>query len=110
MGVTGSQRTTGRDERDITARQIARFGERLRELRQRRGGEAAMSQRELGRLTGLSPSTVGQLERGLHEPSLGTLLALRDALGLGSVEELLGPMPSETFTSLGRGEREVSEG
>lgn len=84
------------------ARQIARLGKRVRafrsEIRPEAGGKA-MSQRELARLTGLSPATVGELERGKHEPRLGTMLVLRDALGLGSIEELLGPMPSAPPTT-----------
>jgi DNA-binding XRE family transcriptional regulator len=113
VGVTRIERATRPREPGLSARQIARFGDRLRELRTRDAGEGArtvMSQRELGRLTGLSASTVGQLERGLHEPTLSTLLALRDALGLGSVEELLGPMPSERFTALGGDEGGATEG
>lgn len=57
-----------------------------------------MPLRELAKLAGVSPGTLGELEQGRHEPRLGTMLALRDALGLSSVEELLGPMPSETLT------------
>lgn len=73
----------------LTARQLARVAERLKELR-----GSAISQRELARRTGLSAGTIGQIEQGRHEPRLGTLLALRRALGVGSIEELLGPMPS----------------
>lgn len=79
----------------LTARQLARVADRLKELR-----GSAMSQRELARRTGLSPRTIGQLEQGRHEPRLGTLLALRGALGVGSIEELLGPMPSTALESV----------
>jgi transcriptional regulator with XRE-family HTH domain len=79
----------------LTARQLARVAERLKELR-----GSAISQRELARRTGLSAGTIGQIEQGRHEPRLGTLLALRGALDLGSIEELLGPMPSTALESV----------
>jgi transcriptional regulator with XRE-family HTH domain len=79
----------------LTARQLAQVAERLRELR-----GSAISQRELARRTGLSAGTIGQIEQGRHEPRLGTLLALRGALGVGSIEELLGPMPSTALESV----------
>lgn len=86
----------------LTARQLARFGDRLRDLRSRYPDEK-LSLRELARRTGLSPTTIGELEQGLHEPRLGTILALRDGLGLGSIEELLGPMPSAIMSELAQG-------
>lgn len=79
----------------LSARQLARVAERLKELR-----GSAISQRELARRTGLSPGTIGQIEQGRHEPRLGTLLALRGALGVSSIEELLGPMPSTALESV----------
>lgn len=78
----------------MTARQLARVGERLRELRK-------VSQRALAQQTGLSPGTISQIELGRHEPRLGTLLALQGALGVGSIEELMGPMPSTVLESIG---------
>lgn len=78
----------------MTARQLARLATRLRELR---GDEP---QRRLASRTGLSATTIGELERGKHEPRLGTMLALRDAWGLGSIEQLIGPMPSEVLCAL----------
>ena len=85
----------GQAEPRLTARQLARVAERLKELR-----GSAISQRELARRTGLSAGTIGQIEQGRHEPRLGTLLALRGALGVGSIEELLGPMPSTALESV----------
>lgn len=79
----------------MTARQLAHLADRLRDLR-----GTAMSQRELARRTGLSPRTIGQLEQGRHEPRLGTLLALRGALELASIEELLGVFPSVALDNL----------
>ena len=43
---------------------------------------AALSQRELARLTELSDPYVSQLERGLHEPSVRVLRALGQALNI----------------------------
>ena len=80
----------------LTARQLAHVARRLRDLR---GSE--ISQRELARRTGLSPRTIGQIEQGRHEPRLGTMLALRRALGVASIEELIGPMPSTVLESIG---------
>lgn len=80
----------------LSARQLAHVAGRLRDLR---GTE--ISQRELARRTGLSPRTIGQIEQGRHEPRLGTMLALRRALGLASIEELIGPLPSTVLESIG---------
>lgn len=81
----------------LSARQLAHVAGRLRDLR---GTE--ISQRELARRTGLSPRTIGQIEQGRHEPRLGTMLALRRALGLASIEELIGPLPSTVLESIGK--------
>jgi transcriptional regulator with XRE-family HTH domain len=81
----------------LTARQLAHVAERLRDLR-----GPTISQRELARRTGLSPRTIGQIEQGRHEPRLGTMLALRRALGVASIEELIGPMPSTVLESIGQ--------
>lgn len=80
----------------LTARQLAHIAGRLRDLR-----GTAISQRELARRTGLSPRTIGEIEQGRHEPRLGTMLALRRALGVASIEELIGPMPSTVLDSIG---------
>jgi transcriptional regulator with XRE-family HTH domain len=71
-----------------SARQAARLSGRLRELRERR----SWSFRDLAHASGLSPSTVRNLERG-SQPDLGTMLALQVAYQLSSIEELLGPVP-----------------
>lgn len=82
-------------EAKLTARQSARLAARLRELR----GDKSL--RKLAEQASVSPGTIHKLEQGLRDPRLGTMLALRDALGLSSIEELLGPMPSQIFGSLG---------
>ena len=43
---------------------------------------AALSQRELARLTELSDPYVSQLERGLHEPSVRVLRSIGNALNI----------------------------
>lgn len=54
------------------------IGDRLREERVKAG----ISQRELARRLGLSPSLISQLESGLSKPSVGTLYAIVTELGL----------------------------
>jgi DNA-binding XRE family transcriptional regulator len=66
----------------LTARQLARVAERLKELR-----GSAISQRELARRTGLSAGTIGQIEQGRHEPRLGTLLGPMPSTALKEVRE-----------------------
>lgn len=51
-------------------------GQKLRMVRQRRG----LSQRELAKLSGLSPNTLGLLERGQTSPTVSTLQKLAVAL------------------------------
>lgn len=78
----------------LSARQLARVGERIRKLR------ATASLRALAEQTGLSPATISQIENGRHEPRLGTLLALQSAFGAGSLDELIGEMPSALLRDL----------
>ncbi|MDH5504441.1 MAG: helix-turn-helix domain-containing protein, partial [Acidimicrobiia bacterium] len=54
------------------------IGDRLRAERTKAG----MSQRELARRLGLSPSLISQVESGLSKPSVGTLYAIVTELGL----------------------------
>ena len=60
------------------------IGDRLRDERTRAG----ISQRELARRLGLSPSLISQLESGLSKPSVGTLYAIVTELDL-SLDMLL---------------------
>jgi transcriptional regulator with XRE-family HTH domain len=53
-----------------------------------------MSLEALAAKARVSSGTLGRLERGDSDPTLGTLLRLMRALELHSVEELLGDMPS----------------
>ncbi len=54
------------------------IGDRLREERARAG----ISQRELARRLGYSPSLISQLESGMTRPSVGTLYAIVTELGV----------------------------
>ena len=72
------------------------IGERLREERI----HAGISQRELARRLGLSPSLISQLESGMSKPSVGTLYAIVTELGL-SLDSVIrgdsaGPEPQES--------------
>jgi transcriptional regulator with XRE-family HTH domain len=67
----------------------ARLGRALLAIRRTRG----LSQRDLGRLAGVSASAISQAERGLRGFSLETVLALSDALGLSLDEFLRGEIP-----------------
>src|SRR6478672_7268598 len=61
----------------------AAFGARLRRARE----AAGLAQEELAERAGLSPNTVGGLERGEHRhPHPATVRALASALGLSEAE------------------------
>ena len=53
------------------------IGDRLKDLRTARG----MSLRELGLATGLSPTLLSQIERGVTDPSLRTLRSIAEVFG-----------------------------
>lgn len=78
------------------ARQLASsLGDRVRDLRERRG----MSQIELGRRPGLSYGTVRDIEDKVErERKLDTLVALALALDLSSLDELFAPPITPTST------------
>lgn len=82
-------------EAKLTARESAQIGERLKTLRGKR------PLRDLGESARLSPSTINQIELGRRQPKLGTMLALCQALGLHSIEELIGPLPSQALRPIG---------
>lgn len=67
------------------------IGARIRALRGDR------SQEDLAQQAGISDGTLSAIERGRSDPRLGTLLRLAQALGLSSVEELLGPLPTSRY-------------
>lgn len=67
------------------------IGDRLRTARMR----SDISQRELARRLGLSPSMISQLERGISKPSVGTLYAIVTELGLSLDEVIRGRVTAE---------------
>lgn len=64
---------------------MATFGQRLRELRNRRN----LSQRELADMIGVSKSSVNMYERDEREPGFKTLGRIADLFGV-STDYLLG--------------------
>lgn len=56
----------------------ARIGRRVRELRRGRG----LTQEQLGERAGLSYKFIGEIERGIGNPTVATLLTISDALGV----------------------------
>lgn len=71
------------------------IGERLRAER----SNAGISQRELARRLGLSPSLISQIESGISKPSVGTLYAIVTELGLSLDRVIRG----DDFESSGNG-------
>jgi transcriptional regulator with XRE-family HTH domain len=72
---------------------------------------AGLTQRELAGLSGVSASTIAQLEQGIYpDPRIGTLIALADALDI-PLDELVGrepelpPKPEPKATRRGRRKR-----
>lgn len=71
-------------KRPFDREQVARrLGARLTQLRNVRG----WSQRELSRRTGLDPTRLSRLERGIRLPKLEELVAFREVFAIG-LEEL----------------------
>ena len=83
----------------MAPRPVPRVGERLREMRQRRG----VSVRSLARELGVSASLVSQIETGKSQPSVSTLYAMTTALGI-SVEDVFTAPPTAGESSAGRDE------
>src|SRR3954467_1136508 len=69
----------------------AEIGPRLREARLERG----MSLRGLAQSLGVSASLISQVETGKTQPSVSTLYAMVNHLGV-SMDELLGVIPTST--------------
>ena len=69
--------------------EIEGLGERLQAARL----DAEISQRELARRLGLSPSLISQLEKGVSKPSVGTLYAIVTELDV-SVDSVLRGKPA----------------
>jgi transcriptional regulator with XRE-family HTH domain len=65
------------------------FGTALRRTRTQR----RMTQKELGAMTGMSHTFIGEMERGLKAPNLNAIIALARALNAGVDELLSGFIP-----------------
>ncbi|MGX9891427.1 helix-turn-helix domain-containing protein [Streptomyces sp. NPDC002276] len=74
---------------DGVATTLAAMGPRLRAARERRGATLT----EVGRTTGLSPSTLSRIETGRRKPTLEVLLQLAKEYGV-SLDELAGTAPA----------------
>jgi len=83
--------------------QLAALGAVLRDRRQ----AAGLSLRELAERADVSNAYLSQLERGLHEPSLGVLRAVTAALGLDLGTVLAGAGLLEAPTARADGVRET---
>ena len=83
MGGSGATRSA-EGLAETTAITIAKIGNRIRELRRRRG----MTLQAIARISGLSPSMISLVERGRASPSIGSLIVVANALGI-SMSELV---------------------
>ena len=79
-----------------------RVGERVKELRERKG----LSLKEVADLTGFSTALLSQMENHLVSPSLGTIIKLARALNV-KVGDFLGETEGEPFTIVRKDERKM---
>jgi transcriptional regulator with XRE-family HTH domain len=79
-----------------------RVGEKIKELRERKG----LSLKEVADLTGFSTALLSQMENHLVSPSLGTIIKLARAFGV-RVGDFLGETEGEPFTIIRRDERKI---
>jgi len=79
-----------------------RVGERIKELRERKG----LSLKEVADLTGFSTALLSQMENHLVSPSLGTIIKLARALSV-KVGDFLGETEGEPFTIVRKDERKI---
>ena len=93
MKEDDAQREPVYDPESLTRHLAINLGDRVRDLRERRG----LSQGELGKYPGLSYGTVRDIEdKNERERKLDTLVALAMALDLGSLDELFAPAITPT--------------
>ena len=102
LGVQGRifrMRVTAGELRVEQERALGRLAEGLRRLRSARG----LSQSDVSRMAGVSPSAISQAEAGHRGLGLDTVVALAESAGIG-VDELLGTSPDPGYV-LARRER-----
>jgi transcriptional regulator with XRE-family HTH domain len=75
-------RRQGKSKADTLANQKLAFGVVLRRLRE----EREMTQEQLAWDTQMSRVYISEIERGLREPGLGTIVRLAGSLGLSAAE------------------------
>ena len=73
---------------------------RIREMGLERG---LKTDRAISMRAALGPKAVADLEEAVTGPGLATLLAICEAVGAYSIDELLGPSASTSFYALQRG-------
>jgi transcriptional regulator with XRE-family HTH domain len=79
-----------------------RVGERIKELRERKG----LSLKEVADVTGFSTALLSQMENHLVSPSLGTIIKMARALNV-KVGDFLGETEGEPFTIVRKDERKM---
>lgn len=89
----------------LSARQNARLRQRLALL----CGQQGLTGRALAAKAGLSIGTVRSVGRTSSGPTLGTLLALAKALGVSSLDQLLGPSGMHLLRNLDQLEHDAGE-
>lgn len=89
-------------EEEQKAFEEVRVGERVKELRERKG----LSLKEVADLTGFSTALLSQMENHLVSPSLGTIIKLARALSV-KVGDFLGETEGEPFTIVRKDERKI---
>lgn len=100
LGSINKEEPVGRARREGSAEpEFASMGDRLRSARTSRG----LSLRTMAKRLGVSPSLISQVETGRAKPSVSTLYALANELGI-SLDELLfvdAPEPSVSLQPSG---------
>lgn len=69
---------SGQTDATLLTAVLERFGRSIAERRR----EAGLTQERLAERTGLHPHTIGEIERGLEDPTVSTVLALYETLGV----------------------------
>jgi transcriptional regulator with XRE-family HTH domain len=92
------------DKAAASRARVSNIGPKLRQAREYK----KMSVRGLARYVGVSPSLVSQIERGRVMPSVGTLYAIANELGL-VVDDLFAGTPPKSSKSSGRPETTAAD-
>ena len=95
------------DNRALSKRQvfIEAVGARVRDFRVQKG----MTLQQLGEATGVSQSMLSMVERGKASASIGTLMAVADALGVRMSDLLVTEEPARAGTVIRSAEQPIYE-